>query len=75
MSITKENGKTGRRGSLQKSLIKMALIVFRNQGISLIALGIFAILVYVLFRFLWLIGIALILLGFILFIIGLIKRK
>jgi preprotein translocase subunit SecF len=49
-------------------------VFIRNQGLTLIVLGIFAILVYVLFKFLWLIGIALIILGLLMFILGLVKK-
>ena len=53
----------------------MASIFVKNQGMSLIFLGIFAILVWALLKYLWIIGIVLILIGLILLIMGLIKKK
>ena len=49
-------------------------VFIRNQGLGLVVLGIFAILVYVLFKYLWLIGIVFIVLGLLLFIFGMIKK-
>jgi hypothetical protein len=53
----------------------MVSIIVKNQGLSLIFLGIFAILVWALLNFLWIIGIILIIIGLILLLMGAMKKK
>jgi hypothetical protein len=59
----------------ENTLILEMNFIIKNQGLSLIFLGIFAILVWALLNYLWIIGIVLILIGLILLMTGLMKRK
>jgi len=51
----------------------MKYMMHKNKGCGLVALGIFAILVWAVFQYLWLIGIILILVGLIWWLVG--KKK
>jgi hypothetical protein len=46
------------------------MIVYQNRGVGLIALGVFAILAWAVFRVLWIIGILLIIAGLIWMLVG-----
>ena len=48
----------------------MSMIVHQNKGVGLIALGVFAILVWALLQFLWIIGIVMIIAGLIWWLVG-----